>query len=139
GRPGGRPGPGTRLTRLTARAEVLVEVSGRLAARFPTQNGSGGSHLAEADTPDGVVGALLEDELGSLACGLDVLPQVEAVDVQPDGAGDVDRLPFGEGGEVTEERRLVAEGRLPQGEEAVNVHMLNDRFYGDHVASGNSI
>ena len=51
-----------------------------------------GSELAEADAGDGVIWALLEDEMGALARRQDVLAKVDRVDGRPDAACRLDRF-----------------------------------------------
>ena len=48
--------------------------------------------LAQADPPHGVIAPLLEHEVGALACGQHVLPQVHEVHPLPDTVRDRDGL-----------------------------------------------
>ena len=72
-----------------------------------------------------MVGVLAEHQVGAGAGGGDVLDEVGLVDGVPDPGGLVDGLVVGEGGVLAEVRRRVAEGRLAQPQEAVDVPALD--------------
>src|SRR6476660_185940 len=79
------------------------------------------SVLAEPDAPDGVVGALLQHEVGAGAGGRDIVTQVHGIDLAPDGIGDAGGCALVELGEVVEEGALVEERGLAQGQEPLGV------------------
>ena len=72
-----------------------------------------------------VVAVLAQHQVGAAAGGQDVLRQVEAVDGVPDLLGLGDRLVVRERGVAGEVRRGVAEGRLAQPQEPLDVPLAD--------------
>ena len=74
-----------------------------------------------------------ENKIGSLARGLDVLSQIDAVDLAPDLRRDLHGFLDGESGVVVKIRRRVSERRLPKRQEALDVPALDVCFVRIHV------
>jgi hypothetical protein len=91
------------------------------------------SQFAEPDLLNSVIVPLMENEMGAFPRGQDVLTEIGAVDLLPDGTGGGYGFLHGEASETPEVGGRIAEGRFAQRQETLNVPLLDVALIGIDV------
>src|SRR5215470_19052474 len=91
------------------------------------------SQFAEPDLLNSVIVPLMENEMGAFPRGQDVLTEIGAVDLLPDGAGGGHGFLHGEASETPEVGGRIAEGRFAQRQETLNIPLLDVALIGIDV------
>src|SRR5215510_15081493 len=91
------------------------------------------SQLAQFYALHRMIPMFFQDEIGPLAGGQDVFDQIDLVDLCPDRMGALARCLVGEAGIAMEIGGRIAEGRVAQGEEALDVPLANVLYFSIHI------